>query len=451
MSLIDDAIATTGRPVIVSQQHDTSKINWIAGMTDPGEMIACGYMPEARRLSGESDDAYLVRLVRTLTPAQMAELEAAGVKNAAIKRASLDASNGRVNVMVAGKPAWHGLGVNIADACGSADAMLLSGTGFKVGLIPAGHRNPLTGEWAEVKGNYHIVRMDTGAYLGKCGSKYAPIQNEQAYEVLDATLADFGAKYEAAGSLYGGKKVFMLVRLPKQSFAVNGNDRVEAYGLFTNSHDNESGVGMLFPTSERVVCANTLRMAIGKDSGGKGVRLRHSGDIKSRIDDAKAALGVAVESFDSFRESADYLSRRRIPIKSYADDVLDHHLPITADDARKGSVRLVEEMMLDTALRITEETKAAKQAEIQRDIDRRAALLEEVLTMHDEPTNTLNGMGGTGWAALNAVTQAVNHGRLGNGFRGDGKESRKFESVISDRGDDIMQTALTVALEYAKA
>jgi hypothetical protein len=81
-----------------------------------------------------------------------------------------------------------------------------------------------------------IVREDTGAMLGKVGSIYKPFQNTEGFAFLDGVIGEFGAKYESAGALYGGSKVFMLVHLPKQAFAVGKQDQVEPYVIFSNSH-----------------------------------------------------------------------------------------------------------------------------------------------------------------------------------------------------------------------
>jgi hypothetical protein len=66
---------------VVSAVHDLGAINWVAGMTDPGEMIGCGMYQELRRLDGETDAAYAARLpaLRAALPAEhRAKFEAAG-------------------------------------------------------------------------------------------------------------------------------------------------------------------------------------------------------------------------------------------------------------------------------------------------------------------------------------------------------------------------------------
>src|SRR5687768_1677617 len=89
-------------PVILAEQHDTSKIDWEAGLADRAEMGGAG------------------------------RGGAAAMVAAANRRASLDTSTGRVAVVVVGQPAWHKLGVNVRDALTAADAMRLASMGWTV-------------------------------------------------------------------------------------------------------------------------------------------------------------------------------------------------------------------------------------------------------------------------------------------------------------------------------
>ncbi len=169
------------------------------------------------------------------TPEQMAAVES-DMRKAAIIRASLDTTTGRVALMVAGKAAWHRLGVHIESATDSANAIVLAGLDWKVVKVPLSYRDS-TGTIREQTESYALIREDTGAMLGGVGSRYAPIQNAQGFAFLDSVLGEFGARYESAGSIHGGRKVFMTVRLPGQDFSVNGTDEVQAYAVLFNPHD----------------------------------------------------------------------------------------------------------------------------------------------------------------------------------------------------------------------
>lgn len=431
----------TSAPRIISENHNVRSINWVAGMMDPGEMIRCGYMPEMRRRAGESDIDYATRilpLVDTL-PADQRER----IMTAAVNRASLDTSTGKVALVVAGKAPWHNLGVNVADALNSADARRLGGLDWQADKTELFYVDA-TGTKRAQDEAFAIVRRDTGALLGTVGSRYVPIQNEEGFAFLDDVLSEFGAKYESAGSLYGGRKVFMLVRLPGQDFSVNGSDDVQSFALFVNPHDG-SGVAQCFPTSERVVCANTCRVAVNRD-GDKGIRIRHTGNVATKIESAKHALGLAVKGFDGFKANAELLARTQLPdVKQYANDVLDSVLDVSADDAAKGP-----ELLASLLKPANAEERATMEKCLARKIERRDSFITDILERYESSTNGVNGMRGSAWSAFNSVTEFSDHSTL-NRFKGSDntRQSRRFESAISGDGDETKQVAFSMALGYA--
>lgn len=448
MSLLEQAIAATvsAKSNIVSVNNDASTINWVAGLSDPGEMIGCGMYQQLRRLANESDEVYQHRLtveLATIPAHHRAEIERRFVASAN-RRASLDRSNGKIAVMVAGKAPWHGLGVNVREAVNSSEAQRLSGTDFELGLYPLHYRNPITGEMADTADKYAVVRKDTGAYLGTVGSRYQLIQNSDGYKFLDGVLSDFGARYESAGSLYGGKKVWMLVHLPKQAFAVNGSDRVEPYVIFTNCNDG-TGAAYCHPTTERVVCANTFRIAHNEKS--KGISMRHTGDIGGRIGDAKRALGIAVQDISAFKTDCEAMTHTKMDPLPLFDGILDHLCEIKAAQIQGGVDGVVREMMAKTAL-----DKATAEAKADREIRARKKLFDEVMSVYEsDATNSVNGMRGTAWSGFNAITQAVDHGNLGGRNVGDDKGSARFESTINGKKDAVKQLAYDMVMQTVSA
>ena len=257
-SLLDGIVESMsnggGGPNIVGENHDTSTINFVAGLTDPGEMIACGYLPEIRRRSGEQDAEYAARILPIVMALPQDQRDK--IMGAAIARAGLDTSTGKVAVMVAGPVAWHGLGVNVAEAVSSEHAIKLAGQDWKVLKLPM--RYVHDGKEHESKETFALVRADTGAQLGTVGSRYKIIQNAEGFEFLDGVLEQWGARYETAGSIHGGKKVWMMAKFPRQAFAVGTpEDKIEPYAVLTNPHDG-SGKAYCFPLTNRIVCAQHL-------------------------------------------------------------------------------------------------------------------------------------------------------------------------------------------------
>jgi phage/plasmid-like protein (TIGR03299 family) len=356
--------------------------------------------------------------------------------SAAIKRAGLDTTGGKISVMVAGEAAWHRLGVNVASAVTSADAIRLAGLEWRVEKLPLTYQH--NGAVRQQKDIYALVRSDTGAMLGSVGSRYAPIQNAEGFEYLDTVLSAFGAKYATAGAVHGGAKVWMQAQLPT-GFTLPGGDENVAYVMFTNSHDGTSAAQVI-PTSHRTVCANTLRIACGDRH--KGFSIRHTGDVRGKVRQAQQLLGIAAEGFSEYREQASALYRAPLDVRRYGREVLDAVLGVTdAETALRGKTA----DPLATAVVIDELTLNLDKLRVRHD-----ELLTEILEAAHSPTNTAPG---TAWGALQSATQVFQHGSYAAPKRGSQEDrlSRRFESVLTGAADEAMQTALEMALVATKA
>jgi phage/plasmid-like protein (TIGR03299 family) len=435
-SILDTIIAgmeNNGAPTIISENHDIGAINWVNGMSDPGEMIACGYLPELRRHDNETDEAYAARLnvlIAQLPEDVRAKINTLGMQ-AAIKRAGMDTTGGRINLMVAGAAAWHRLGVNVESAVNSAHAIKLGGLDWQVAKAPAQYR--WNDEFRTMNDQYILVRQDTGAALATVGKVYKPLQNGECFAFLDSVLQEFGARYESVGSLYGGQKIFLCAQLPQQAFSVRGNDPIMPYGIFMNYHGY--GAAQCFASTKRAECDNTLTIALRERNREKSMSIRHTGKLETRIDEAREALGLAVRAVDTFKGQCEQLASTPMgDVKSYAGNVLDEVLG--AMDAKRA---LVAELI--GADRAAQEEKLAKEEQ------RRAEILEDILQRYESRTNGINGMRGTAWAGFNAITEHADHNRIGR-QRGNelDRAARRFESSLSGDADEMKQTALTLAL-----
>lgn len=434
-NLLDHIIDNHGSGAsVVSQQHDLGGINWVAGLSDPGEMIACGYLPEIRRRAGEQDTEYAER-IRPIVMALPQEQQDM-IMGAAIKRAALDTTGGKVRVMTAGQLPWHGLGVNIDKACTSAEAIRFAGLDWAVSKEQLTYT--FDGKTLDADA-WGIIRQDTGDFLGAVGSRYAPIQNVDGFAFLDGVLEQFGARYETAGSVYGGKKVWMLAHLPKQAFTINGGDEVEPYVLFENCHDG-TGAANCYPTAVRVVCANTLR--VSTTDRHKGMSIRHTGSVKGKISAAQDALGMSVHGFEEFKTQAETLYHKPMEIRHYAHDVLDAVLDITQAQAMMGADALA------ASLKVTEAQRELERKSFQRQIERRGEVLADILERYESERCGIGSIRGTAWAAFNAVTEHADHNTLGKQAKDqETRLSRRFESTISGQADEMKQTALQIALK----
>jgi phage/plasmid-like protein (TIGR03299 family) len=122
-----------------------------------------------------------------------------------------------------------------------------------------------------------------------------------------------GARYETAGSLWNGRRVFLLINLPEEKIL---DDSIERYLALSNTHDG-SGALKVFFTGVRIVCHNTLNMALR--SAGRGVFIRHMSSMDQRKSEAVRTMGVASRYFDELRKFAEYLSGKRVDVDALLD------------------------------------------------------------------------------------------------------------------------------------
>ena len=161
---------------------------------------------------------------------------------------------------------WHKLGTVTAGALTAQEAITTAQQDWLVEKRPI-YTKLEDGTYLEVKDKFATVRNHPKAgfsALGVVGNQYVPVQNMEAFEILDAIRDDSGAVYETAGSLYNGKRVFISMKLPDTLKFAGGQDNVDLYILASNSHDSSTAF-QLMVTPIRVVCANTLAMAVGEE------------------------------------------------------------------------------------------------------------------------------------------------------------------------------------------
>lgn len=197
---------------------------------------------------------------------------------------------------------WHGIGTVVDTAPTSADAIKIAKLDWKIEQVPVMANG-------QVIPNYFAnIRNDMNMPLGIVKGRYKVIQNTEAFDFVDGIIEnkDVECRYETAGSLFNGRKIFLLVRLPNKELL---GDEVENYLFFTNSHDGSSALTAGI-TNVRVVCNNTLQMAI------KGAQrtwsCRHTDSIFDKKAQAQEALGLAVTYMDSMDEIAEELATKKI-------------------------------------------------------------------------------------------------------------------------------------------
>lgn len=209
---------------------------------------------------------------------------------------------------------WHGLGIQIQEAPTSEKALWLAGLDWKVL-----QKDIYTDGRIQIPGYKANVRDSDGYVLGVVTDRYRVIQNVEAFAFTDALLGK-GVRYETAGSLQKGKKVWMLARLPKE-YIISG-ERISPYLVFSNTHDG-SGAVRVAVTPIRVVCNNTLNLAL--HTAKRSWSMIHTGDIREKIQEASDTLFHAEEYMDKLGKEIDELRNTDLTaqqVKEYIEILL---------------------------------------------------------------------------------------------------------------------------------
>lgn len=245
------------------------------------------------------------------------------------------AANVETMFSVREKP-WHGLGKIVTEAPTSAEALHLAGLDWNV------VQEPIYTEFNEQVDGYKAnVRDSDRKVLGVVSDRYKVVQNVDAFSFTDELIGK-GVRYETAGSLQEGKKVWLLARLPRE-YIIAG-ERISPYLVFSNTHDGSGSVKVAV-TPVRVVCNNTLNLALDKAS--RSFSMIHTGNIQDKIQEARDTLFMAEEYMDCLGAEFEQLRRQKmtdVQVKEYINLLLPMEKESTQLQS-KNIIRLREDMM----------------------------------------------------------------------------------------------------------
>ncbi len=233
---------------------------------------------------------------------------------------------------------WHGLGTMVEEAPDSREALIAAGLDWDVVQRPV-----FTQDGVKVPGYFANVRQQDGSILGVVTSRYKVVQNRDAFGFTDALLGD-GVRYETAGSLMGGRKTWILAKLPTR-YIIQG-EQILPYLVFSNTHDG-SGAIKIAMTPIRVVCNNTLNLAL--DTADRSWSIHHTGDIAAKLEDARETLFMAEDYMNELGKGFEDLSRKRLT-DAAVDEYIKELLPI-ADDASETTEKNILRLRKDVATR----------------------------------------------------------------------------------------------------
>lgn len=326
-------------------------------------------------------------------------------------------ANGNTAFASLREPAWHGLGTVFENEVTTAEMLKLAHLdNWNVRLedvaIPDGFASDKSYSFVTRTNPFDKNQNDV---LGVVGERYVPLQNEDLFDFGDLML-DNGGRWETAGSIKGGRVVFGSLALERETVLdPNGvSDKVNSYLLINTSHDGSIAIQASI-TPVRVVCANTLNLALGK--GRKGVKqsfkIRHTQTASGKVQQAREALGLANAYLDEFDKMAQQMIETEIS-KAKFDEIVALAYPAPEKDA-KGSFKKYNDK-----------------------ID----LIQGIYV--GQYNNTIAG---TAWGAFNALTERLDWYRSARG--GDNESilaaASGFDPVVTAEKNRLLQLVLANA------
>lgn len=232
---------------------------------------------------------------------------------------------------------WHGLGVRVESAVCSEEALEVSGLNWNVIQRPI-----MTSSYDPIPGYKANIRDTDNRVLGVVTDRYRVVQNAEAFAFTDSLLGE-GVKYETAGSLQEGRKIWLLAKLPDK-YIIEG-EQIEPYLVFSSSHDG-SGAIKVAMTPVRVVCQNTLNIAL---SSAKRIwSTVHVGDLAAKMNEAHNTLLLAEKYMGKLGTEFSKLSKIKLS-DSKVMEYIDMLLPMDdqpTDIHRKNISRIREDLKI---------------------------------------------------------------------------------------------------------
>ena len=267
----------------------------------------------------------------------------------------------------------------------------------------------------QIQTHFSVERGTDNACLGVVGARFSPLQNADAFNWFDFLVQSGSFHYEAAGSLHGGRKIWILASLVDGQAEVVKDDPIHAYVLLSHAHDGSQSVE-IFNTDIRVVCANTEAMA--RASGEMMGGIRHTKNVVQRVESLKEVVSLRHAVFAESMASYKRLASRWVI---------------------KSEVELLCRRIFG------KEEEAEERQRKKEPLPRGGA---EVVRLFTEGAGQqLPGVAGTGWAAFNAVTEYIDHGR-GVKAKGDAL-SKRVHSAWFGQGKAVKEHAMRLLLMEA--
>ena len=283
---------------------------------------------------------------------------------------------GKAEIAYANSTPWHGLGQQLTQDAHIDVWRQEAGLDWSALLAPVQFQpHGASGDLLKVDQKQVIYRDDTLSALGIVSDRYKVHQPAEVLEFFNTLVQSAGFALEVAGAIKGGKRIWALANVNKEAVVLH-DDAVKGYLLLSTSFDGSAATIGQF-TSIRVVCNNTLSAADTELSPSR-VMLTHGTDFDASL--MRERLGIIVGGFDGMMDKYRSLARKDVSL-AYAKNFTSELFPAIFDPQ-------------------TEKLKESRG-------------FKRVLELFDGAGMGASeeGVYGTRWGLLNAVTQYIDHER----------------------------------------
>lgn len=311
--------------------------------------------------------------------------------------------------------AWHNLGT-VTGQYMTAD-QLLADKAFQYTVFKSQLRDGLgrpVNAWGTFRWNFTdkvAGRKDAAEFLGTVGEDYTVMQHDEGFKTIDELMKSVdGAHFETAGVLGNGEQVWALADL-NLGYQI-GDDVHKNFVLFVTGHDG-SMAHRYSLCDERVVCRNTLKVALSEK--GLTAAVRHTKNANIRLTDARETLAGIQGQVTTLADRMNVLAGRRMNRESMTA-IFDRLFP-----------------------------KAKGENGEAKDTTRRANILADILrTYESNDGDAFPEQRGTAYNLLNAITNYTDHQRSS-------KDDGRSESALFGSGDVLKSRALEVIYEASRS
>jgi phage/plasmid-like protein (TIGR03299 family) len=329
--------------------------------------------------------------------------------------------NGKAAMAYLHQTPWHGLGQRLQGVATVAQALDAAQLNWRVTLEPV-----YLADGTPIPGSQVALRREldgTAVPLGVHGSKYHVGDNVDVTKIGEP-LIDLGCTVDAAGALGNGERCWMLFRLADGTFAPVPGDDVKGYFLLDWSHDGQTHISGL-GTAIRVVCQNTLSMALSAAAGKKWVSIRHTASAAQRIDEAAKLMAQLMAAMKFTNETFASMAAKKLnPTQLRA--FVDHVVPNTSASATVAPKIAARR---ETVLACIASGKGADMA--------------------NQLVDTRDG-GASLWAAYNGVAEYFDHVRPAEAASEQGLKNAQASALFGGNAQQKAE-ALTVARQLLAA